>query len=337
MAYIEIFCLLLFVTFIFHLIKRPRIGENEPPLVPYQFPIIGHTYYFLYDAENFLKECKEKFGEPFSLYVFGSVITIVGVESTPEWFVNNSLVNLVSTHQEFKKKFYSELKSFLAIVLRNIQNTLSLIIAKPVANVLLGEECAQFEEIITSFAVIENEVMFIPPCLSFIHPSLHKYFVLYCDQSITFVLPFKFGWNPMIKHRNLFVQHCKPIIEKRIRQRRELGEKYIQKAKMDVVDDEFLDNLFGELYFLVFASINQTTHSLSMALFDYGGRPELWKEIYEEQLKINNGTNIDLNTKDVDKMIKLECFLKESFRYSTAIGNYTLTFNLSYSTKSIMQ
>lgn len=58
-----------------------------------------------------------------------------------------------------------------------------------------------------------------------------------------------------------------------------------------------------------------------MTLFDYGGRPELWKEIYEEQLKINNGTNIDLNTEDVDKMIKLECFLKESFRYSTAIAN----------------
>jgi len=125
---------------------------------------------------------------------------------------------------------------------------------------LLGEECAQFEDIITSFAVIENEVrkmMFIPPFLSFIHPSLHKYFVL---------LPFKFGWNPMIKHRNLFVQHCKPIIEKHIRQRRELGEKYNQKddlldffiseSEMDVVDDEFLDNLFGELYFLVFASIN---------------------------------------------------------------------------------
>ncbi|KAF0479480.1 cytochrome P450 [Gigaspora margarita] len=91
MAYIEIFCLLLFVTFIFHLIKRPHIGENEPPLVPYQFPIIGHTYYFLYDAENFLKECKEKFGEPFSLYVFGSVITIVGVESTPEVLRNSDV------------------------------------------------------------------------------------------------------------------------------------------------------------------------------------------------------------------------------------------------------
>ncbi|CAG8699459.1 1392_t:CDS:2, partial [Dentiscutata heterogama] len=36
---------------------------NEPPLVPYRFPIIGHTYDFVHDSENFLKECKEKHPE----------------------------------------------------------------------------------------------------------------------------------------------------------------------------------------------------------------------------------------------------------------------------------
>ncbi|CAG8813660.1 4450_t:CDS:2, partial [Gigaspora rosea] len=49
----------------------------------------------------------------------------------------------------------------------------------------------------------------------------------------------------------------------------------------------------------------------------YSGRPELWNEIYEEQLKIHNESNGILSTEDVNKMVKLDCFLKESFRYST--------------------
>ncbi|CAG8797425.1 25797_t:CDS:1, partial [Gigaspora rosea] len=42
-------------------------------------------------------------------------------------------------------------------------------------------------------------------------------------------LPLKFGWNPITQHRDLFVQRCKQIIEERIHQRKELGEKYIQQ------------------------------------------------------------------------------------------------------------
>ncbi|CAG8615542.1 25526_t:CDS:2 [Gigaspora margarita] len=91
MAYVEVFCLLVFSIFIFHLIKRPRIGLNEPPLVPYQYPIIGHTNHLHHDAENFLKECKEKYGEPFSLYVFGSVRTFAGVDSIPEVLGNSDV------------------------------------------------------------------------------------------------------------------------------------------------------------------------------------------------------------------------------------------------------
>ncbi|CAG8764889.1 13396_t:CDS:2, partial [Ambispora leptoticha] len=45
---------------------------NEPPLVPYRYPIIGHTYDYYHDPANFLQKCKEKYGEPFSLYILGS-------------------------------------------------------------------------------------------------------------------------------------------------------------------------------------------------------------------------------------------------------------------------
>ncbi|RIB03059.1 cytochrome P450 [Gigaspora rosea] len=144
-------------------------------------------------------------------------------------------------------------------------------------------------------------------------------------------LPLKFGWNPISLHRDLFIQRCKPIIEEHIRKRKELGEKYIQKDDLldffigesgaDAIDDKLLNHLFGVLYLIVFASISTTSRALSFALFDYGGRPELWNELYEEQLKIHNESNGYLSTEDVNKkMIILDCFLKESFRYSSDIA-----------------
>ncbi|CAG8720131.1 13507_t:CDS:2, partial [Cetraspora pellucida] len=192
-------------------------------------------------------------------------------------------------------------------VFKNISSTLSLIIAKPVANVLLGEEAAQFEDIIESFSLAEKDLFklaLIPP----------------------------FGWNPLSRHRDLFIKRFKSVVEERVRQRMELGEKYIQKEdlldfylsepnyKTDVVDDQYVDDLFGQLYTIVFSSINTTSKALTFALFDYAGRPELWDEIYEEQLNIHNESNGNLSIEDVNKMVKLDCFIKESFRYSIDIA-----------------
>ncbi|CAG8760081.1 6626_t:CDS:2, partial [Ambispora leptoticha] len=94
-----------------------------------------------------------------------------------------------------------------------------------------------------------------------------------------------------------------------------------------VADDKFMDELFGQLYLLVFAAISTTSRFLSFALFDYAGRPELWDEIYEEQLKIHNESNGILTINDIQKMVKLDCFLKESFRYSSDIASlgHTMT------------
>ncbi|CAG8615525.1 25525_t:CDS:2 [Gigaspora margarita] len=190
-------------------------------------------------------------------------------------------------------KYFSEPK-----VIGNIRESLSQIVAKPIANVILGEEL--------------DKMRFAPKFLFYIHPSLYKFIAM---------IPLKFGWNPIAQHRDIFVQRCKPIIEERIRQRKNLGEKYIQKDDVldflisesgtDIVDDKLLDHIFGAIYIIVFA--------------EYGGRPDLWNELYEEQLKIHNESNGYLSTEDVNKkMVKLECFLKESFRYSASAD---LAFN----------
>ncbi|CAG8817389.1 1222_t:CDS:2, partial [Gigaspora rosea] len=142
-------------------------------------------------------------------------------------------------------------------VIGNIRERLSQIVAKPIANVILGEEGAKFEDIIVSFTTAEKELdkmRFAPKFLFYIHPSFYKFVAM---------IPLKFGWNPIAQHRDLFVLRCKPIIEERIRQRKQLGEKYIQKDDLldffisdsvtDIVDDKLLDHIFGAIYIIVFA------------------------------------------------------------------------------------
>ncbi|RIB00101.1 cytochrome P450 [Gigaspora rosea] len=98
--------------------------------------------------------------------------------------------------------------------------------------------------------------------------------------------------NSLDRHKNIFIQRCKPIVEERILQRKEL----------------------------VYATNNSTAKLLTSVFFDYGGRPELWKELYEEQLKIHNESNGNLSIDYVNKMVKLDCYIKESFRHSIDIA-----------------
>ncbi|CAG8470247.1 24026_t:CDS:2, partial [Gigaspora rosea] len=278
------------------------------------------------------------YGEPFSLYVFGSVRTFTGVESTPEVLRNSDVFDfIVGSNKTFPvsdvfNKFTDSTPSYVArAVHEHVSGKLSVYTSRMQKELISGIEefigdCkgAKFEDIIVSFTTTGkaiDKLRFTPQFLLYIHPSLYKFIAL---------VPLKFGWNPITQHRDLFVQRCKPIIEERICQRKKLGENYIQKDDLldfllsesgtDVIDDKLLNHLFGIVYILVFVSITSTTRALSFALFDYGGRPELWNELYEEQLKIYNEANGYLSTEDVNKkMVKLDCFLKESFRHSSDI------------------
>ncbi|RIB14748.1 hypothetical protein C2G38_1626122 [Gigaspora rosea] len=81
--YIQSFIIgLILVVFLSKLSRRTKL--NELPLVYYRFPIIGHTWSFLTDCDKLILESREKYGETFSLYVFGQIMAIVGKETTHE-------------------------------------------------------------------------------------------------------------------------------------------------------------------------------------------------------------------------------------------------------------
>ncbi|CAB4488295.1 unnamed protein product [Rhizophagus irregularis] len=69
----------------FYILKRFRKPKlNMPPLVRYKIPIIGHTYSYMFNSEEFIKQCKKEYGEIFSIYIWGEVRTIVGKEYSQE-------------------------------------------------------------------------------------------------------------------------------------------------------------------------------------------------------------------------------------------------------------
>jgi hypothetical protein len=46
--------------YIFKLNQTNISLQNEPPLVPYKYPIIGHTFEYYKDVPGFLKKCHEE-------------------------------------------------------------------------------------------------------------------------------------------------------------------------------------------------------------------------------------------------------------------------------------
>ncbi|CAG8519409.1 1762_t:CDS:10 [Diversispora eburnea] len=330
----------------------PAYVWNEPPMVPYKIPIIGHTLDYLFNVDNFLAECKQKYGDPFNIYVFGQVTTVAGSEVAHEVYTNNAFSLFVATRDAFP--LYRVLKSFddletMEQVIKTIRegitpklslytgrmqkqllfsinkeigdcsvpklianNNFSIIIARPVADIIVGQEISKNEDVVKAFADFTKDfgsILEIPPILSFIHPNLHV-------QAIT--LPLRFGWNPIRKHLLTLKKHLKPELEKRLKEKKILGNKYeppmdiVQcylnnpKYETKVITDDYLNKICEFLFIIVVASIHTTTRYTTCALYDFAGRPELWDDIYEEQVRIDKESNGELSLQHINKMVKLD-------------------------------
>jgi hypothetical protein len=60
------------------------------------------------------------------------------------------------------------------------------------------------------------------------------------------------------------------------------------------------------------------------------GRPELSNELYEEALIIDKECNGSITVPVIQKMVKLDSFVKESLRHSDGISKHTLTLHTYY-------
>uniref|UniRef100_A0A1D1Z571 Ent-kaurene oxidase n=1 Tax=Anthurium amnicola TaxID=1678845 RepID=A0A1D1Z571_9ARAE len=345
---------------IFYIMKRPRIGANEPPFVPYTIPVIGHTYDYLFNTKKFIKECKEKYGESFSIYVFGRVMTIVSRNSLYEVFrhhddfhnaisefipfyllfkysgglENTNQINGKIVREEISAKFdiYTpKIQKYLSIgfdkwigdckepkAIGNTWSMINSILAIPMSNIIIGEEAASHEDAVKSLGDLSFDLgplMVIPPILAFIHQKLHDFFI---------TLPVRFGWNPISRHRKILVNRLRPVVEKRLKERKMLGENYkpyndaletyLSQPDFDYNDPEKFLYYVDALFILTFGAIGTTSRAVTNALLDMAGRPEVLNELREEAIMIDKECNGSVTISEIQKMVKLDSFLKESLR-----------------------
>ncbi|CAG8452114.1 5564_t:CDS:2 [Rhizophagus irregularis] len=106
-----------------------------------------------------------------------------------------------------------------------IWNVTNNVTAKLIANICIGEEASQHEDVIHSFAVLSDDMnifFLLPPFLSIIHQKLHEFVIS---------LPFLIGFNPIAKHKKVLINRMKPVVENRIQQKKILGDSYKQSVR----------------------------------------------------------------------------------------------------------
>ncbi|CAG8800938.1 36088_t:CDS:2, partial [Racocetra persica] len=224
-------------------------------------------------------------------------------------------------------------------VISDPRKTISDIIAIPVANIIVGEECFMHEDMLETFKNLTFSIFtlfLIPPILSFIHPRLHQQFV---------TIPFKFGWNPISKHKKVILSYIKPVIEKRLYDKRRLGDAWV--APLDALqcyldDPEITPDLdpnnvnynyiANAICVFVVAAMGTTSNGATCALYER--KQQYWEELYQEAQEINKQCNgNELTVDDIARMVKLDSFVKESLRLSSgSVGLQHKCLSKSYYT-----
>ncbi|PKB98903.1 cytochrome P450 [Rhizophagus irregularis] len=360
--------ILLVSLYILKRVKRVREPKlNMPPLVRYKIPIIGHTYSYLFNCEEFLKQCKKEYGGIYSLYIWGRVITIVGKEYSQEvlskddafsfteafhkkfpsdlllkGLSDTSITKLLKEHVFCKLNFYSErmqkslysaTQKYIDIgdydeskVFNNMHHLITRIISNTIANIFIGEEESQYEEIITTFAEFTSDsviFLMIPPILDFIYPGLQNY--------INRIIIKSGLYNPTIKHQAILIKHIKNQACKRLQEKEKYGDSWKRPDDFlqDIMEQDGFDSnnvnyssLADKMGALIFVSVRTTSRNCTNALIDLASRPEYMQELYEEQLEVHKEADKNgiLPFEALNEMKKLDSFIRESLRLTGFIA-----------------
>ncbi|CAG8556243.1 11564_t:CDS:2 [Diversispora eburnea] len=298
----------LITTYAIYWIKNSRLSKNEPPMVPYKIPIIGHTLNYLFNAKNFMAECRQKYGDPFNIYVFSQVMTIAGNEIAHEVFRTDVFSLSSATRDTFP--LHRVLKSFdepetIKRVVKTIREGIT-------AKLPLYTGRMQKQLMIS----INKE---IGDC------SNPKFFIT-ANKDFSSIIA-----RPVA---DILVgqKHLRPVLEKRLKDKEILDDKY--EPPLDIIEyllknpeyetkvitDDYLNKICDFLFIIIVVSIHTTSRHLTSALYDFAGRPELWDDIYEEQVRIDKECNGELSSQHINKMVKLDSFLRESLRTIDTVG-----------------
>ncbi|RIA80684.1 cytochrome P450 [Glomus cerebriforme] len=319
---------LIFVISAILLKKKSRAKLNEPPLVSYKFPIIGHTFDYYKDVQGFLAKCRDEYGEIFSLYMWGTVQTYVGKTTYSEVYKNHhtfdfnkAMEDIMPMHHflnrpegflndidKYAREFMSDLDKFAERVQKNLNKSynefigdgkvirsplkvIQQIISRPIAATIVGEELCNDNEILDSFANMTADLvplLSFPPILNFIYPGLHQKFLIF---------KFKYFNNPIRTHRSIILSKIITVINKRINDKNRLRNSWkrpddiLQELTERFMIDENtvdIDSVADFIINFIFASVHTTSFIFTQCLYDYVNNPEYHEELLEEATSIYN-------------------------------------------------
>jgi len=208
----------------------------------------------------------------------------------------------------------------------NLYKLMTKIISTPIANIFVGEEESQYDEIITTFAEFTRDsavFLAIPPVLDFIYPGLQNYVNR---------IPIKLGWyNPAIKHQDILIKHLKKQVCKRLQEKEKYGDSWKRPDDFlqDVMEEEIFDPnnvdyqfIADRICVLIFVSIHTTSRACANSVMDLASRPEYMQELYEEQLEVHKEADENgiLPFEALGNMKKLDSFIRESLRLTGTIA-----------------
>ncbi|RGB29953.1 cytochrome P450 [Rhizophagus diaphanus] len=352
--------LIMLVSYV--LLRRANhLKLKEPPLLPYKYPIIGHTIDFYKDNKNFIKKCHAEYGEIFSLRVFGKIITFVGKELSYEILKNHKdfsfieasrenfpLENFLNRPNEFTDTFprmvqinlSGQIKLYTERVQRQLIKSIDemigngkvlepplkffqFIIAKPIAATMVGEELSDDKELVNSFANVTTDFI---PFLSI--PPVLNFIHPYLHQQV------------MIE---LIKKKITPVIEERLREMKESGDNYVSpidilQRYIELLHKDYtvdIDVVTDYMIISIFASVHTTSNFLTFCLHELVNNPQFLKEILEEQEQLYKSNEKSYYfTEQIARMEKLDSFIKETMRVNVnnvALQHKTLSSYFTFS------
>ncbi|GBC24073.2 cytochrome P450 [Rhizophagus irregularis DAOM 181602=DAOM 197198] len=206
----------------------------------------------------------------------------------------------------------------------NLFEIVTKIISDPIANIIIGEEESQHEEVLNSFAnfIIDSMIFLtIPPFLDIIYPGLQEYVNR---------IQIRLGlYNPADKHRKPLLKHIEKQVRKRLQEKEKYGDSWKRPDDhlQDLMEEHDPNNiscpyLLDRIYLIIFASIHTTAIAITNVILSLASRPEYMQELYEEQLKVHKETNVNgiIPFEALSDMKKLDSFIRETLRLSVNVA-----------------
>ncbi|CAG8601650.1 11844_t:CDS:10, partial [Ambispora gerdemannii] len=296
---------------------------NEPPLVSYKIPLIGHTLDFLYDTENFLDRCHNECGDIFSIYVFGQITTIVAKSATYEIFTTDQVTGAeafdrkLHIREVFEKSIPQYLDQIAELVKQDFNPFMPdviTVISREIKTSLQNYigNCKEPKPFPRPFRLIQKILAELVALIFFgeelgkdpdlVHVLANVAIDLReRDKLVPYIafIPAKFhkhlGESPVKKHKSILIERIRHVVDKCVKE--DAVKRTTKNAPIDLIqalvrqlniteNNKDYDLLASYILLVILVSISNLAVSITECLFDYAGRPEYWDEITEERQKI---------------------------------------------------